>query len=137
MLPHLLFHPNPIHVVLRVLVQLLLFGALCTYREVRKDFLCPSSHILFAGECVSSGKSNLDQHRMLGTGHTQHPLLQWLTVGPPHSSQVLCLHSSSETEVISSQAWQLDFPGDLYKPEVSWEVSQLHHPAFGVYSYSN
>lgn len=49
----------------------------------------------------------------------------------------LCFHSSSETEVISSQAWQLDFPGDLYKPEVSLEVSQLHHPAFGVYSYSN
>lgn len=95
-------------------------------------------YILIPGECVSSGKSNLEPAQ--DVGYRTHSTLPPTVAHCGATTQLtgaLCFHSSSKTEVISSQAWQLDFPGDLYKPEVSWEVSQLHHPAFGVYSYSN
>lgn len=138
MLPHLLFHPNPLDVVLRVLMQLLLFSALCTYREVRKDFLSPCPYILLPGERVSSGKSSLEAAQDVGyRTHSPPPPTVAHCGATTQLTGALCFHSSSKTEVISSQAWQLDFPSDLYKPEVSWEVSQLHQPAFGVYSYSN
>lgn len=64
-LPYLLFHPNPlsIHYAKRGTVEQswrpsahspctdsAMFSALCIYREVRKDFLSPSSYILIPGE---------------------------------------------------------------------------------------
>lgn len=87
---------------------------------------CLHPHTPYSRRMWSPGRSSLEPAQDVGHRTPSTPL-----------TGALCSHSSSETEVISSHTWQLDFPSDLYKPEVSWEVSQLHHSAFGVYSYSN
>lgn len=73
---------------------------------------------------------------MLDTGHNT-PSYSGSLWGH-HSSQVLSAPTAPRRlKSFPASLGKLDFPSDLYKPEVSWEVSQLHHPAFGVYSYSN